>query len=219
MTTYAPAEVEIVIFNGIKYRRYPNSKRLNDRNYYRPAANYIKAGVGHLHREIWRAVHGEIPDGHQIHHKDGNPLNNRPDNLVCLSGSEHATLHAKEFPDWKRKWLVSKLDDVREQATQWHRSEEGREWHRQHGIYCMQARDAQQYTCNYCGKEFLSKGLEAPKFCSNNCRSSSRRSEKRDHVEKLCIVCQSLFLSNKYNHTLCCGYKCGAIYREQKKRT
>lgn len=47
------------------------------------------------HRLVWEAAHGTIPDGYEIHHVDGNGHNNSLDNLVLLSRSEHAKLHAK----------------------------------------------------------------------------------------------------------------------------
>lgn len=47
-----------------------------------------------LHRLIWKEFYDcEIPKGHVIHHKDGNPLNNCILNLQLLSISEHAKLH------------------------------------------------------------------------------------------------------------------------------
>ena len=36
---------------------------------------------------------GKWFDGCQVHHKDQNPLNNRADNLVCLSADEHKQIH------------------------------------------------------------------------------------------------------------------------------
>ena len=47
------------------------------------------------HRLVWEAAHVTIPDGYEIHHVDGNGHNNSLDNLVLLSRSEHAKLHAK----------------------------------------------------------------------------------------------------------------------------
>ena len=35
----------------------------------------------------------------QVHHKDGNPLNNSIDNLEVLSHAEHARLHATKYVD------------------------------------------------------------------------------------------------------------------------
>lgn len=48
-----------------------------------------------IHRAIWIALKGPIPEGHQIHHKDGNPVNNDINNLECLSTKAHADKHKK----------------------------------------------------------------------------------------------------------------------------
>lgn len=47
-----------------------------------------------LHRKIWEDYFRvTIPDGFVIHHKDCNPNNNDPHNLLCLPPSEHTKLH------------------------------------------------------------------------------------------------------------------------------
>lgn len=46
-----------------------------------------------LHRYIFEAVHGPIPDGYIVHHVDGDPLNNRLDNLMLMTRKGHSTLH------------------------------------------------------------------------------------------------------------------------------
>ena len=38
-----------------------------------------------LHRYIWEEAYGKIPDGHDIHHKDENKLNNYYKNLEWLN--------------------------------------------------------------------------------------------------------------------------------------
>src|ERR1700722_9087610 len=87
------AKSECIVFNGIKFRRYPEAKQASHRNYYSPASNYRRKGVGALHQEIWKAANGPIPLFCEIHHRDGNPLNNQLDNLECLTKSEHESAH------------------------------------------------------------------------------------------------------------------------------
>lgn len=42
---------------------------------------------------------GEWFDGCAVHHKDGNKLNNTPENLIVLSKEEHHKLHYQTAPD------------------------------------------------------------------------------------------------------------------------
>lgn len=45
------------------------------------------------HRLVWEAANGPIPVGHVIHHINGNKLDNRLENLQCLSLAEHMKVH------------------------------------------------------------------------------------------------------------------------------
>ena len=41
------------------------------------------------------------PDEH-IHHKNGDPLDNRPENLCVMDGRDHMRLHKQLYPDHKQ---------------------------------------------------------------------------------------------------------------------
>lgn len=58
-----------------------------------PLAN-VK-GYVFVHRKVLHAAGVEIPTGHVVHHKNGDRLDNRIENLAVLSKSEHAKLHAR----------------------------------------------------------------------------------------------------------------------------
>lgn len=47
-----------------------------------------------VHRLVWEDVHGEIPDGMEIHHKDHNKQNYSIENLELLKRTEHHRKHA-----------------------------------------------------------------------------------------------------------------------------
>ena len=47
------------------------------------------------HVEVWERHHGQsVPDGYQIHHLDGNKLNNDPANLLAVTPTDHKRLHS-----------------------------------------------------------------------------------------------------------------------------
>ena len=88
-----------------------------------------------LHKAVWEHYHGqEVPRGYHIHHIDFNCLNNDINNLVCIEAKKHLSLHAKRnlsTPEKKEK-NKKQLDEARQKAIAWHKSPEGRAWHREH---------------------------------------------------------------------------------------
>lgn len=64
------------------------------------------------HRQIYKSYHGPIPndeDGrtYEIHHIDGNPLNNSIENLIALSIKDHYDIHYKQ-EDWIACFRIAK---------------------------------------------------------------------------------------------------------------
>lgn len=202
------SRVETVEYKGITFRRYPDSDRRPDRNYYRPHAQHIEDGVEALHREIWKDHNGqEIPDGHVIHHKDGDTDNNDPSNLECLTPAEHAEKH----PGWggDTPWEAIKA------ATEWHTSKEGREWHREHWQHSLaDAFDETRKECDQCGDEFVDRSAQnAGRFCSNACKAKWRRDSGVDDVEATCGWCGGTFTHNKYDDREFCSRSCATTAR------
>ena len=46
-----------------------------------------------IHRLVYKAFVGDIPKGFEIHHIDGNPENNRIDNLSLVTRQHHVLIH------------------------------------------------------------------------------------------------------------------------------
>lgn len=201
---------ETIEFNGIKFRRYPDSSNGTSRKYYAPSATYRRRGVGFLHQEIWKSAHGDIPTGYHIHHRDGNPLNNDIDNLECVPAFDHLSRHATDHAPGR-----AHMERIRPLATEWHKSEEGREWHRQHA---HQPKHDIELVCDQCGCKFVGKMHKRQNFCSDKCRSAWRRRSGRDDIEKTCPTCGKTFKTNKYGDQQTCSRLCGASYRRSKAR-
>ena len=60
-------------------------------NYLRFNCNYTNGQRKHVlvHRAVWEAFNGPIPEGYDIDHIDGNPKNNRLDNLEAVTHQEN----------------------------------------------------------------------------------------------------------------------------------
>jgi len=202
---------ETVVFNGIKFRRYPESEHRSDRVYFTPGIADKTNGVGRLHEEIWKAEHGPIPTGNHIHHVDHDPLNNDLSNLACIAGAEHHRHHAGS--ESRQRLLNSSewrdhLSAIRPIAAAWHSSPEGVEWHREHARRMMADRPKRPGVCDQCGDAFVSK---LPlRFCSNACKSAWRRASGLDDETRACDRCSESFTVNRYSKTKYCSRSCGS---------
>ena len=130
-------QVEAVERYGIIFRRYPNSANAAHRRYYNPGGRQIAAGVDSLHREVHKREIGPVPHGWHVHHIDGDTSNNSASNLVSLPPGKHIEITVAGWRarggSWRdRDALVEHLAAIRPRASEWHRSDEGREWHREH---------------------------------------------------------------------------------------
>ena len=195
--------LETQVFNGKTYYLYRGER-------------YFSKGRSRLHRVVWEYYNGKIPAGYQVHHKDGNPKNNDISNLECIPFKEHFEKHRESvIARVTSDKSVKHLAEIRPLASQWHKSKEGREWHRLHS---MGERDRSvQCTCECCGRTFLSAYADT-KFCSNKCKSKWRRDNHIDDETRICVVCGKEFRTNRNSNTICCGRSCAAVYRNKRRK-
>ncbi|MGE5333207.1 MAG: HNH endonuclease signature motif containing protein [Nitrososphaerota archaeon] len=187
--------------------------------YYTPSGQHRVRGVGRLHQEIWKDANGPIPEGHHIHHKDSNPLNNALENLECVAGSEHHEYHmsllSEEEQAKRREWFHR----IREKASNWHGSDAGRQWHAELGRLSWEGRGYTKHICQQCGLEFESRiESDRAKFCSNSCKSAYRRSQGKDLEQRICVVCGRPFSSNRFRGAVTCSRSCRVTLGHRRKR-
>lgn len=180
-----------IIFNGLTFRRYPESIYRSPRSYYYVTPTHKRPGITTLHREVWKSCIGEIPHGYHIHHKDGNFDNNDISNLECISLKEHKKIHESTK---ERLNLSVKNKQV---------------W---------QSKPKFKMFCQFCKKEFFAYFPSFTKFCSGNCTAKSRDRSKKDFLEKACMICQNMFSSRKYNGSSTCSLKCATQKAQNTKR-
>jgi hypothetical protein len=167
------------------------------------------------HVWVWKYHNGNIPKGYHIHHKDENKSNNFIENLEILTSFEHLSKHASKIENKERsvKWC----NEIRPLTKIWHKSEEGRKWHKEHAkIFYFGKWEAVKLICQQCNNAYETTKRSTSRFCSNNCKSMWRRQNKIDDIEKNCPVCKKIYITNKYSRSKTCGKTCGRLLLKSK---
>lgn len=108
-----------------------------------------------------------------------------------------------------------RLDNIRHLTKEWHGSEEGHEWHKQHyedmkdKLY-----EKHDMICEFCGEHFKGQKNRS-RFCSNKCKSAWRRQEGLDNEERTCECCGAKFIINKYSKGRTCSRSCANRIRRR----
>lgn len=170
---------------------------------------------GYCHRIIWEEDVGPIPEGFDVHHKDGNKLNNLLENLDCISKSDHMRLHSQEFKE-KRRQCMSKNS---EKVHAWLKTSKGKKFLSNKAKKMWEELPIRTFKCASCKKEFTTKyNKKTVKYCSDNCVMAARRASKVDDCKRTCIICSNLFTINRYQKTVTCGPSCRAKHIGNLKR-
>ena len=199
--TYS-ADGRNAFYCGYKFRRDPHT------GYYLASKKTNANKRERLHEFVWRTCKGDIPKGYQIHHIDGDKSHNDISNLEALSPKDHATKHkAMRTEEQKQAMRENLILNVIPKSKKWHASDQGRQWHSAHAKETSKNRQPQEYKCTYCGESFYSKRIfndKENRFCCNKCKSTFRRKQGIDDIEKRCEKCGKIYISNKYSQTKFC---------------
>lgn len=177
---------------------------------------YLSGPINHkryrLHRYIYEKYNGPIPKGYDIHHIDHNKDNNEIENLQLLSSTKHKSIHAKEVSEETRQKYRDNMNNVvRPKAIEWHKSAEGRAWHREQWKVSLgkvkHEQKPRKLKCLNCGKEYETTTFGDTKFCSNNCKCAYRRKLGIDDEIRKCNKCSKEYTVNKYSFRKYC-YEC-----------
>jgi hypothetical protein len=90
-----------------------------------PNSSKTSQAVGvKLHHLVYMVVHGSIPYGREVHHKDGNPENNGIGNLEALTPDEHRKVGKETgvHQNLNNRPRISRDDPVIQEILQLHES-------------------------------------------------------------------------------------------------
>lgn len=194
---------KIQIFNGKVYYKYQNEK-------------YFTKGTSKLHRDVWEYHNGKIKKGYHIHHKDFNKENNNINNLELLSAKDHSAIHENNRDDKFIQKRKEHLENIRPLTKIWHKSDEGKEWHKKHAKdFNFGHKEYGKRICDICNKEYIAKSKNQ-KYCSGNCKSKARLISGVDNINAKCEYCNNDFIKNKYTKIRFCSKSCSAKHTKRK---
>lgn len=181
-----------------EYKTYFGKRFYKDKKGY-----YVNSMPIHAQRWVWICHHGMIPEGLDVHHKDGDKGNNEISNLELVTRSEHLKKHhALGSYDYEQR------KEQLAEARRWLRTPQGRKKQSEKAIIGWRKRKPLIKKCNHCGNNFPTFQPWA-KFCHPNCYAGFRRKNKIGFIEKKCWICDKLFLTEKSSRVRTCGKECG----------
>lgn len=170
---------------------------------------------GYCHRIIWEQDIGPIPEGYDVHHKDGNKLNNLLENLQCLPKSEHMRIHAEASREKRRECMTRNSAKVHA----WLKTKRGKKFLSEKMKRERDAYSFRKFKCKWCGDEFERKyNKKIIKYCGDNCVMRARNASGVDNEKRHCVICSNPFIINKYQRTVTCSKPCRAKHIGNLKR-
>jgi len=227
MHIYKKGKSERIDYGGVTFFRYPDSNQRNNRVYFNPSKADRAEGIDSLHREIYKDHHGAIPDGCDIHHVDGNTLNNAVENLQPLSRSAHAKEHVSDEHHARlREAGRERLRAYQSKHVKWRtETEEGRAWAAANAAPLVAAkaekRGFHRIICMVCGASADRPGQadgSPPLYCSEKCNQTAfrRRAGIGSEAHQFaCETCGKVGVTTRKKRRYC-DRKCKSLGRKTK---
>jgi hypothetical protein len=156
------------------------TQRFNGKEYYLyPKERYFSKGCNRLHKVVYESFNGKVPKGYQIHHKDSNTWNNNINNLECIEVNKHLSEHGKQRVKNNPEWFKSFYEKGVESAKEWHKSDDGKKWHSEHGKEIYAKRIFNKHVCEVCKKEYQTRHTGRTKYCHQNCKAKALRARRK----------------------------------------
>jgi hypothetical protein len=168
----------IAFADALRYMRVMAIFKVFNGRKYRLSSGYYKAenwgsGPSSLHRAKWEHYRGPIPDGFDVHHKNGDRADNKMVNLELIERIEHMRQHVLERQARGEFRIPGAL--AHERAAEWHASPAGLAWHSKNGKRAWDNRVWHRLECQECGREYRSPYPTRSKFCHLNCKMTDLR--------------------------------------------
>jgi HNH endonuclease len=191
-------------FRDRVYTRDPLSSLRHRRVYYWAHDNS-------LHRAIWEDAWGPIPENHVVHHINGDPLDNRLENLALMTAGAHSRHHWAETLPVVRRCRHCRVAFTRiawGQAAAFCSNACKSAWRRASGL------DDEKRICVRCGGTFTVNRYAKQDHCSYQC--AGRGTYQRRTFAFTCAECGVKAVAHDVRARFCSS-ACGKRHRRRKR--